>query len=369
MKFFKQYNWFAQLLGIFVLAMALFQCKEPASLSALIICDQGEETSSGLQHILENTGLFDADLNKGKSPNFAKYDVVVFHLQQESGFDEETISELANYVKSGGGALLLGTSAGILSNENDELGKAIGLAGSQQRLSNKKASYQMINANSNHPVLKGLQAKWLHNSDFMVFDTESLEGEVEILTSFQADSALGGNGKRIPALYASQMGEGKVFCSTLGANSNGDLSAVQCVGFITTLQRGAEWAATGVVSQVAPIDFPNSVSTHIWSDFKPLTMDEILEKSSIYEIGKSKKYLTDFTSRIRNSDGNSETYTSFELKIHEFLESDATTDSKIYMCRELSWIGSEKSIHILEKLVNDKDLSEAASYALQRLRM
>jgi hypothetical protein len=29
------------------------------------------------------------------------------------------------------------------------------------------------------------------------------------------------------------------------------------VGFITTFQRGAEWAATGKVSQAVPADFPD----------------------------------------------------------------------------------------------------------------
>jgi hypothetical protein len=30
----------------------------------------------------------------------------------------------------------------------------------------------------------------------------------------------------------------------------------ECVGFITTLNRGAEWAATGTVSAPVPADFP-----------------------------------------------------------------------------------------------------------------
>jgi hypothetical protein len=31
---------------------------------------------------------------------------------------------------------------------------------------------------------------------------------------------------------------------------------MRCVGFIATLQRGAEWAATGKVTQKVPADFP-----------------------------------------------------------------------------------------------------------------
>jgi hypothetical protein len=35
------------------------------------------------------------------------------------------------------------------------------------------------------------------------------------------------------------------------------IDSQQCVGFITTLQRGAEWAASGKVTQKIPSDFPN----------------------------------------------------------------------------------------------------------------
>jgi hypothetical protein len=35
----------------------------------------------------------------------------------------------------------------------------------------------------------------------------------------------------------------------------------ECVGFITTLQRGAEWAATGRVDLSVPADFPKADTT------------------------------------------------------------------------------------------------------------
>ena len=33
---------------------------------------------------------------------------------------------------------------------------------------------------------------------------------------------------------------------------------MSCVGFIATLQRGAEWAATGKVTPIVPPDFPTA---------------------------------------------------------------------------------------------------------------
>jgi type 1 glutamine amidotransferase len=53
-------------------------------------------------------------------------------------------------------------------------------------------------------------------------------------------------------------GKGRIFHTTLGHDING----MSCVGFVTTFQRGTEWAATGQVTQKVPATFPteNTVS-------------------------------------------------------------------------------------------------------------
>jgi type 1 glutamine amidotransferase len=58
-------------------------------------------------------------------------------------------------------------------------------------------------------------------------------------------------------LVAVDFGAGRVFHTTLG---HADYS-MECVGFITTFQRGAEWAATGKVTQKVPPDFPGNVKS------------------------------------------------------------------------------------------------------------
>ncbi len=52
-------------------------------------------------------------------------------------------------------------------------------------------------------------------------------------------------------LMTIRYGKGRVFHTTLGH----DVAAMQCVGFIITLQRGAEWAATGKVTVKVPKTF------------------------------------------------------------------------------------------------------------------
>jgi type 1 glutamine amidotransferase len=60
-------------------------------------------------------------------------------------------------------------------------------------------------------------------------------------------------------------GKGRVFHTVLGH----DLGALNCVGFITTYQRGAEWAATGKVTQKVPRDFPSADKASTRRDYDP----------------------------------------------------------------------------------------------------
>lgn len=354
---------------LLLVVLSLTNCKEPASLSALLISDNPEEINNITAAILENSGLFDVDIHKGGEASFDDYDVIVLNLENAEWSDDQK-SAFEAYLRSGGGAVALGATMSAFANWPEVAG-IFGIDHVEQlRKSNQAYEYQLINSDVEHPTTTGLQKKWMHGNDYMLYLSSDLKPEVEVLSSAMADSIHGGDNELVPVIFTNAPDKGRVFnCTMSYAAAKDRLEALQCVGFITTLQRGAEWAATGVVSQEAPIDFPNAVSTHYWTKLEPFTLDEILERAARYEIGKSKKYLTDFSKRVRDGNGKAETYRLYEDKILAFLESDATVDSKKYMCRELSWMGSDKSISVLEKLVNDKDLSESASYALQRLRM
>jgi len=59
-------------------------------------------------------------------------------------------------------------------------------------------------------------------------------------------------------LLVTSFGKGRVFHTAIGHNNGKDLTAQKCVGFIATLQRGTEWAATGKVTQKVPADFPGT---------------------------------------------------------------------------------------------------------------
>ena len=73
-------------------------------------------------------------------------------------------------------------------------------------------------------------------------------------------------GENEPMLMAINYGKGRVFHTTLGhvgPKETAPFPAIACAGFVVTLLRGTEWAATGKVTQKVPADFPTAEMTSL----------------------------------------------------------------------------------------------------------
>jgi len=114
-----------------------------------------------------------------------------------------------------------------------------------------------------HPIMQGLPAAWLHPSDEIYSQLRGPAKNVTVLATALADKTKfpTASGEDEPVLMTITYGQGRIFHTTLGHVGPKDAPPflpLTCAGFIVTLQRGTEWAATGRVTQVVPADFPTA---------------------------------------------------------------------------------------------------------------
>ena len=169
-------------------------------------------------------------------------------------------------------------------------------------------------------------------------------------------------------LMTIKYGNGRIFHTALGHADDGGGPALECVGFIVTFQRGAEWAVSGKVTQKIPYDFPNVAAVSLRPDFKEMTLEGDLAYIGTYDITKSTKYFTDLQSRIRYEAKTPQDYQKFEKAMIKILQSkEATDDGKKLILHELSWMGSDLSAPAIKDLVSNAQLKDDAEFALARL--
>lgn len=275
-----------------------------------------EGLSDAINQHLESAGIFDVDMVVSPaggedlssfSPNFSGYDAVVFNYDGAE-WSEETKAAFVAYVKNGGGIVTVHGANNSFAYW-PEFNKIIGLGGwggpglydpalypgepEKQASRNEdwgprvywkgagivhdnspggtfhpsKHDFIMTNRTPEHPIMQGLPEMWLQASDEVYSNLRGPAKNLTILATGYADQKLrNASPHNEPMLFTVDYGKGRVFQSTLGhvgANDDSTVPAVRSVGFIVTLQRGVEWAATGEVTQPVPEDFPTAYETSL----------------------------------------------------------------------------------------------------------
>ncbi len=380
---------------------------ENARIKALIVNGQmnkshdDKQSSPILEKILELTGEFNVEVATSPSqesdmssfkPQFSNYDVVILDYDGDE-WPEETKTNFVNFVKNGGGVVVFHSADNAFPNWK-EFNEIIGLGGWNGR-NEKDGPYiywkngEMVRndtigsgghhgqqtavlietRNFEHPIMKGLPTSWMHAKDELYANLRGPGKNMDILATGFSDPKTNGTGKHEPALFTIKYGEGRIFHTVLGhVNGSGPHVAIQCAGFITTFQRGAEWAATGEVTLPIPAEFPNAASWILWEDYQPLSLDDLVREIKKYKLGDSRENISALSLRIRKSDQKPETLKIYEKVMIEIIESGATNEAKKQICRELGMNGTELSVPALEKLKENKNCSEMAEYALSRIQ-
>jgi hypothetical protein len=117
----------------------------------------------------------------------------------------------------------------------------------------KRLPFRITTRAPGHPIMRGLPESWMHMGDELYSRLRGPGRNMTVLATAWSDPANRGSGHDEPMAMALHFGKGRIFHTTLGH----DAWALSDIGVMTLLRRGAEWAATGVVTQKVPGDFPS----------------------------------------------------------------------------------------------------------------
>jgi len=257
-------------------------------------------TSRILKEELEEAGIFEVTVATAPAsggdftqfkPDFGAYQVVVSNLDSPD-WPEPLRVQFERYISGGGGLvavhaadnafpawtaynLMIGVGGWRQRNETAgplwyiQDGKLVsdpapGNAGEH----GERRPFQIVMRAADHPIMRGLPHEWMHNSDELYGKLRGPGKNMTVLATAHSDPANHGTGHEEPMLMTIQFGKGRIFHTALGH----DAVALSCVGFITTFQRGTEWAATGAVTQPVPSTFPTANTVSFRADIAAMTL-------------------------------------------------------------------------------------------------
>jgi uncharacterized protein len=200
-------------------------------------------------------------------PRLSDYQVIVSNYNGDE-WPEEVRTAFVSYVKNGGGFVSYHAADNSFANWAD-YNEMIGLGGWGGRNAKSgpylrlrdgewkkteapgpcgghgaREEFMVETFAPEHPIMKGLPAKWMHTQDELYHSLRGPAKELSVLGSGLSDKT----NEQEPLLMAIKFGEGRVFHTTLGHY----VEALNGLGFQVTFSRGTEWAATGKVTIPAP---------------------------------------------------------------------------------------------------------------------
>jgi type 1 glutamine amidotransferase len=219
-------------------------------------------TTPLLREILERTGRFEVFVNeegRGNGPEtFAPYDVLLLNYNdmKNSGpwWDDRAREAMLDFVRNGKGLVSYHAANNAFWGW-PEFDKFIGGTWRETAGHAPYHAFPVKIVDPNHPITKGMPESFAENDE--LYHGLTMQPEIHLLASAWDDpdncwkpKQGCGTGKDEPLIWTNQYGAGRVFQTALGH----DVKAMQSAGFILTLQRGTEWAATGQVTIPVPAD-------------------------------------------------------------------------------------------------------------------
>jgi type 1 glutamine amidotransferase len=258
-------------LGLLLLgagSLAPAQAPSP-KLQALIVTGQNTAghdwrgTTPVLRKLLEDTGRFEVRVMeefRGAGPEtLAPYDVILISYydarKPELRWGERAETALQNAVRGGKGLVIFHFATAAFDGWTEYEKMCGGNWRPNFGHHSARHDYTVTIRDREHPITRGLPATFVQVNDELYANLKwQAEGTYHVLATAWDDHSLykagekqpiPGAGLDQPSLWTLDYGKGRVFVTALGH----DPDAMKSTGFIVTLTRGTEWAATGNVAR------------------------------------------------------------------------------------------------------------------------
>lgn len=245
-------------------------------------------TTPVIKKELEETGLFEVDVVTSPPsdgdfsqfhPDWKQYKAIVMNYDGPS-WPEDLKTSFEKYMSDGGGLVIVHAANNSFPDWR-AYNEMTGIGGWRKRNENAgpywyykdgkltsddspgpagmhgaRLPFQVVTRAPENPIMKGLPPVWMHLPDELYGRLRGPGKNMTVLATAHSDPKNHGTGFDEPMIMVLHYGKGRIFHTVMGH----DVYALSCVGLITVLQRGTEWAATGRVTQKVPADFPTATT-------------------------------------------------------------------------------------------------------------
>jgi type 1 glutamine amidotransferase len=210
-----------------------------------------------LKKILDETGLFHTTVVTAPpatgdfssfAPQWSRYKVVVMNYDApDERWPAPLKASFEEYVRNGGGFVPVHAADNAFPNW-PAFNEMVGIGGWRGRTAQsgpywfvkdgrltsdsssgptgshgRRVPFQIAVRESNHPIMRGLPALWMHQGDELYARLRGPGRNMTVLASAYSDPANAGSGRDEPMLLAVSFGKGRVFHTTLATTSTPQL--------------------------------------------------------------------------------------------------------------------------------------------------